>query len=173
MANKQTPENLAIEMLVSGWRRNLQAVEELFSEVPADRLTHQPGGVNNHPAWTLCHLMHYHPAILSAIQGQAIQDPANHPDAARFDAGSIPADDPAVYPEKNELLNAYRQTHARIAQQLGTASASTLARPPGLARWAEVFNTTAELLVYLMLHHEATHLGQVVAWRRASQTTAR
>jgi len=42
-----------------------------------------------------------------------------------------------------------------------------LIQSPGLDHWAEEVGITARVLQYLMVFHEAEHLGQLAAWRRA------
>jgi len=141
--------------------------ERLLADIDRKRMSMQPAGVVNHPAWTLAHLIHYHPAILALIRGQAVPDPSMHPDARRFDAGSVPVDDPSLYPNKSQLLDRFRDGHRRIDAALRDAPEDRWSQPPDLARWAEGFGTTAHVLQYLMVHHEAEHLGQLAAWRRA------
>jgi len=85
----------------------------------------------------------------------------------RFDAGSIPTDAPSGYPAKPELLERYREGHQDIERALRDAPPGRLEQPPGLERWAEGFGGTGHALQYLMVHHEAEHLGQIAGWRRA------
>jgi hypothetical protein len=44
---------------------------------------------------------------------------------------------------------------------------AVLERPIPLERWTGRFPRIADATLYLMLSHEAAHLGQVSAWRRA------
>lgn len=157
-----------VDALRFSWRFNLDQVESLLNDVPADRMTDQSGGVVNHPAWTLHHLNHYHPAILSLIHNQPVDDPARHPDAPRYDEGSVPVNDPAAYLAQAELLAAYRDGHQRVANALAAMEAAHLALPPQLPRWASAFGTTGRVLQYLMVIHESHHIGQIMAWRRAA-----
>lgn len=154
-------------LLLSGWRQNAAKVRELMGEVTADNMTMQPEGVVNHPAWTLAHLIHYHPAIFHLALGEAVEDPALEPNAAFYDEGSTPVADTSVYPTRNELLNHYLAGHVRIEKALAHAPESLFAKPPGLARWTKAFATTGDALVYLMLVHESQHVGQMMVWRRA------
>lgn len=153
-------------LLLVGWRQNFERTETLIESVPAQRMTTQPNGMANHPAWTLAHLIHYHPAILSVVRAEAVSDPGQHPDAPRYDAGSTPIDDPTEYPSKRALMADYRGGHDLVAEALTSMSVAQLQQPPRLARWASHFGDSAELLTYLMIYHEATHLGQIMAWRR-------
>jgi len=140
----------------------------LISRLPAEDATRQPHAAINHPAWTLGHLCHYHPAALCLIQGQSVADPACQPEADLFDAGSIPVAEVSAYPAWAELLTRYRQGHKRIREALASMSVDVLAQPPGLPRWMKSFGTTENALLYLLVHHEAIHTGQLLAWCRAA-----
>jgi uncharacterized damage-inducible protein DinB len=159
--------NTLIDALRLSWQINFDQVEALMVDVPAGGLTHQPGGVVNHPAWTLSHLNHYRPAILALIGNHPVEDPGRHPDASRYDEGSVPVDDPACYPPYTALLAAYRGGHERVADALRLMDRRYLTLPPRLERWATVFGTTARTLQYLMSVHESHHVGQLMVWRRA------
>lgn len=154
------------EMLRIGADYNLQHAEALYADIAAEQMTTQPGVVN-HPAWTLARLLHYQPSIFSLIRGEAVDDPGHHPDASTYDAGSTPTADPTVYPSKDALLERFRANHRVIAASLQHAQPDVLSAPPGLARWVTPFETILHALIYLLVFHEAEHLGQVAAWRRA------
>lgn len=153
--------------MIAGWHLNLAKAEALLADIPPDQITRQSPEVVNHPAWTLAHLIHYHPAIISLARGEAVADPATAPHAERYDAGSTPVDDPSLYPAKDALLAQYRAGHEEVVKLLKTAPSGRLTQPPGLPRWEQAFGTTRHALVYLMHYHESLHLGQVMVWRRA------
>lgn len=144
-----------------------QTALRLLGDLPAEQWTRQPGGLPNHAAWTLAHLGHYHPALLSLARGEPVSDPGQHPDAGRFDAGATPIDDPQAYPTPTTLLATYRDGHQRIREALQSAPAERLLEPPGLARWQKGFPQTHQALMYLLVLHEGYHLGQLMSWRRA------
>jgi uncharacterized damage-inducible protein DinB len=160
--------NDLVNALLAGWQLNLDLAEALLQDIPADQATDQPGGVVNHPAWTLSHLNHYHPAILALIHNQPVEDPGRHPDAPKYDEGSTPVNDPALYPDWADLLATYRDGHERVADALSAMNPEHLARPPRLERWAAAFGATAGILQYLLIIHEAQHVGQLMVWRRAA-----
>ena len=155
------------EILIAGWAQNLAKVDALFKDIDADEITRQPPGIPNHPAWTLSHLIHYHPAIIRLVSAESIEDPALAEGAADYDAGSTPVDRPEIYLPKNRLLEQFRDGHANVALLLETATPEQLKQPPGLARWAKAFGTTQRALFYLMHYHETLHIGQIMIWRRA------
>jgi len=155
-------------LLRQGVDSNRKIARHLFATIPAERATEQPAGVVNHAAWTIAHLNHYHPAILDLIQGRAVRDPGQHPDAARYDAGSTPTADPGAYPAWADLAARYNRAHDGIHEALGSVSHQALAQPPKLERWAEAFADTASALQYLLVHHEALHLGALTVWCRVT-----
>lgn len=159
--------SLTHDLFIRGWQRVTDQAKSLLGDVPADQYVLQPNGVVNHPAWTLSHLIHYHPAILSLLRNEPVADPANAPKANLYDEGSTPQSDTTLYLPGDELLMAYCQGHDQILNALQQAPEDFFARKPGLDRWAKAFPTVADNLVYLMLLHESQHLGQVMAWRRA------
>lgn len=154
--------------LASAWQLVQSQASRLAQGLDSGIVTQQPGGVVNHPAWTLSHLAHYHPAILSLLQGQPVKDPATQPGADRWDEGSTPHDNPSLYLPWKELVQQYTQGQQQIAQAISQTTAAILNQPPGLKRWAEAFVSSRDTLVYLMLLHESQHLGQFMAWRRAA-----
>ena len=154
-------------LLMAGWRQNRQQLEALLANVSTEDMTRQPHGVVNHPAWTIGHLIHYHPAILALLRGEAVADPATTPNADLYDAGSVPVDDASLYPDQGTLLERYHSNHEQVKKLLNGIESATFDQPPGLPRWAKGFETTARTLVYLMHVHEALHIGQLMVWRRA------
>lgn len=155
------------DMFIRGWQRVGNQARSLLEGVAADQYVLQPGGVVNHPAWTLSHLIHYHPAILSLVQGRPVQDPATSPKADLYDEGSTPQPDASLYLPGDALVASYMEGHQTILIALQQAAADNFDKPPGLERWAKAFPTAADTLVYLMLLHESQHLGQLMVWRRA------
>ncbi|MBX3407047.1 MAG: DinB family protein [Phycisphaeraceae bacterium] len=130
-----------------------------------------PGVVMNHPAWVFSHLSLY-PPVLTAILRGANEGEFADPIKSPFGKDSRPVSDRAAYLPKQELLAAYFAGHDGLAQALEGADASALARPIPLKRWEKRFPLVADALVHLMLDHEAGHLGQVSAWRRAGGRAA-
>lgn len=159
------PSSLAT--LTTGWKIVHDLGSRLIAGLEDVDVTSQSAGVANHPAWTVSHLAHYHPAILSLLRGEPVADPALAADAGRHDEGSAPVASPDAYLPWRELVEKYTQGQAAITQALGHVTGEILASPPGLVRWARSFPTTADLLAYLMLIHESQHQGQLMAWRRA------
>ena len=77
-----------------------------------------------------------------------------------------PLPDRSRYPSKAVLLRALEDAHARLADAVTKAPPEVLNQPP-----PEMFRdrcpTVGALLAVWMTTHEATHNGQLSAWRRA------
>lgn len=155
------------DLLLQNWKGNLDYALRLVHDLGDSQIVLQPALHMNHPAWVLCHLCHYHPAILALIVGESCPDPAQHPDAPRFDEGSTPVPDTAQYPNRRELLERFRLGHEEISEALADVTIERLNEPVALVRWQSLWGATGVALAYLMLMHESVHLGQVSAWRRA------
>lgn len=122
-----------------------------------------PGVVMNHPAWVYGHCGVYPPVLAAMLEGKAFEDPIKH----RYGRDSRPTPNRADYPSKTEILGGFLAGHDRLAEVLGRVDPGVLARPIPLERWKQRFPTIADAVAHLMLEHEAGHLGQVSAWRRA------
>jgi uncharacterized damage-inducible protein DinB len=154
--------------LETSWQLVGRQMQQLLRDIPASLMTTQPGGLLNHPAWTLSHLCHYHPAILSLLRGQSVEDPALHPDADHYDEGSLPVDRPALYRSSEELRAMYQAGHEEILAAVQSTTPEILTSQPGLPRWAQSFVHTGDVLMYLMIMHESQHAGQIMSWKRAA-----
>lgn len=55
------------DLLLENWRVNLDYGLRLVEDLPDAQMVCQPALHMNHASWVLCHLCHYHPAILALI----------------------------------------------------------------------------------------------------------
>ena len=151
-----------IDTLLFSWRKNGDYAQRLVADVPEQRMTFQPGPGVNHPAWILSHLIAYHPVIVAVIQREPFDDPKGH----EFGMQSKPLPDPDRYAPKERLAADFAKGHRDVEDALGAADPAIFQVPISLPRWKEAMPTTGLALGYLMLLHEALHLGQFSAWRR-------
>lgn len=151
-----------IESLIHSWDKNLDYAKKLVADVSDDRMVYQPAPNVNHPAWVFSHLNAYHPVIVSMVRGQRFDDPIEH----RFGMKSKPVTDAAVYPSRAQLIESFACGHSEVTQALQAADPGVLQGAVQLERWARAMPTVGIALVYLMILHESTHLGQLSAWRR-------
>ncbi|MCB9848906.1 MAG: DinB family protein [Phycisphaeraceae bacterium] len=121
------------------------------------------GVVMNHPAWILSHLSVYLPVVMSMLDGGVPDDPIDH----KFGRKSAPLDDPKAYLPKERLVEKYIELHEGAEEAFRYAEREVLASRTPIPRFVERFPTVAHVVIHLMIKHEATHLGQLSAWRRA------
>ncbi len=143
---------------------NLRFAEQLVNDVSADQMSEQPGGVINHPAWSLGHL------VVSADHlGQFLGLESNLPGGwdETFKSGSEPSGDASAYPTKEALLDALKQQHARNTEAAKATAPERFAEPHPNEKTRQYFPTVGDMIVFLMTSHEMDHLGQIAAWRRA------
>lgn len=155
------------ESLLFVWRRNGKRAQDLFANIPDERITDQSGGLNNHAAWCLSHLNLYHPSIVSLARGEAVADPSTAPGADVCGNGSKPVADPALYLSRAELIDRFTEGHAAVESALAEADSGIFTREPGLERWKSFLGTTGNGLAYLMLYHETHHLAEIAAWKKS------
>ncbi len=143
---------------------NLRYAEMLVNDVSAEQMTVQPGGVINHPAWSLGHL------VISADHlGQLMGLESNLPGgwSETFKTGGEPSGDASAYPSKEEILGALKEQHARNGEAVKNFDTSRFAEPHPDEGRRKYFPTLGDQIVFLMTSHEMDHLGQIAAWRRA------
>ncbi len=136
--------------------------QSLVADLSDEQMIYQPAPGMNHPAWIFSHLNVYHPVISKMLIGEPFEDPQHHV----FGMRSKPETDRSIYATKSELSATFQHGHARIEVILNEVEASAFERAMSLERWKLPFPTIGSALGYLMLAHEATHLGQLSAWRR-------
>jgi uncharacterized damage-inducible protein DinB len=122
-----------------------------------------PGRVMNHAAFVLGHL-----AWASENGVKFLGEQPAWADEWRelFGTGATPQADRSRYPAKAALLQRLEEAHGHLAAAVGRATPETLAQPAP-ERMRGRFPTVGSLLLGLMTSHQAGHLGQLSAWRRA------
>jgi hypothetical protein len=141
---------------------NLDYARKLTGDLTDEQAIAQPAQGINHPAWLLSHLCAYHPVAVALLRGETPDDPADHP----FGMKSKPLSDPAAYKPLAELRQQFDEGHAGLTRALAYVAPDQLLAKPPIERWQPRFENVAVLLSYLLVRHEALHLGQLSAWRR-------
>lgn len=117
------------------------------------------------PAWLIGHLAIGSDFIadLCASQGR-LNDwmPLFAPDTR-------PAADNAAYPDKQTLLDTLTERHDTGARLFREARDEHLAAELPMPEWRAFFPTIADAVVYLLVHHEPYHLGQLQQWKLAAE----
>lgn len=151
-----------VNALSRQWKLNGDYGLSLTADLNAADFVDQPTPGANHPAWILSHLNTYHVPIAGVVRNEAFADPRG----ATFGMGSKPVADASVYKSPQALREDFAAGHALVQKALDEATDKALMQPTVLERWRERMPLTAEALMYLMVRHEALHLGQLSAWRR-------
>ena len=143
---------------------NLGFAERLVKDLSTEQMAAQPGGVINHPAWSLGHL------VISADHlGQLLGLDSNLPEdwSEIFQTGGEPSGDASAYPSKEEILGALKGQHTRNAEAVKNTDPSRFTEPHPNEGARKYFPTVGDMVVFMMTSHEMDHLGQIAAWRRA------
>ena len=114
---------------------NLSFAEMLVKDLSTEQMAAQPGGVINHPAWSLGHL------VVSADRlGQLLGLPSNLPDgwSETFKTGGEPSGDSSAFPRKEEILGALKEQHTRNSRGSEEHRCLTVRRAAPGRREAEV-----------------------------------
>lgn len=144
----------------------LQMVRSMTADIDDVDFAQQAIAGGNHPAWILGHLTFTSDGACKLL-GQQPQMPEAW--LGLFARGSQPQVDRAIYPGKAELLDRLAAAHAVVSEHLPQAPPELLARPNPLPIEAlKALPTVGNLLMHIVTTHEALHLGQLSAWRRAT-----
>ncbi|MCB0760051.1 MAG: DinB family protein [Flavobacteriales bacterium] len=156
------------EAIIHQYDFNLAYARELIFDVSDEQMTVIPAiGLENHPAFTLGHLV-AGSADLNRDLGGEFSIPEGW-DALFVRVGP---GDPRLpnldrdYPSKVELLEELHRQHERVKNHLRLASENELAQPITW-RFSTYMPTLGEVVMFMCVNHEAMHLGQLAAWRRA------
>lgn len=150
--------------LLHTYQFNLQNAKKLVKDLTDEQMVQQPGGLVNHPAWTLGHLAATSNYLAKEAFGLASTFPADWEEP--FKTGGTPSADGTVFPSKVEILAELSAQHARVAEVIKEADPALFEKesPEGLR---EHFPTIGDFTVFVMSAHEGTHIGQIAAWLRA------
>ena len=113
--------------------------------------------------WVMGHMAQSSDFIVSMVAGQQPQLPDHFNE--HFASGTQPSDDRSVYPSRDELCQAVRQTRQRViswVKSLDEAAAFTPVPDPLLP-----FAPNAITVPFTIVAHDLFHLGQVASVRSA------
>ncbi|HEX4147317.1 MAG TPA: DinB family protein [Pirellulales bacterium] len=163
------------EYVLSVFSLGLAQAKKLVADLTDEQMCAQPvpGRVMNHAAFILGHLAWTSDQGVNLLKestptAAALGDSSWNDDAwkERFAIGAKPLTDPKSYPSKEKLVAALEDGHSRFAAALQGVTPEILSQPPP-ERMRSRFPTLGHLLIALLTSHEAGHLGQLSAWRRA------
>ena len=153
-----------LKPLLHNYQFSLSLIKMLVDDIEEAKMCQQPGGIVNHPAWTLPHLVtgSEFAAQLLGLEPLIAQDWF-----AKYGRGSVPSTDPADNPSKSEALAALEKHHARVSGALDNVDPSMLERPTPNDDFRQIMPTIGDALVFVLGAHEAVHVGQLTSWRKA------
>lgn len=153
-----------LKSLIHTYQFNLSFLKMLVEDIEEGKMCEQPGGLANHPAWTLPHLV-----TGSEFAGQLLGLVPLMPQDwfAKYGRGSTPSTDPADHPSKTDALAALEQHHARISDVCANLDPAVLDRPNPDDDFRQIMPTVGDALVFLLCAHESVHIGQINSWRKA------
>ena len=157
------------ERILRPYRFNLKYAKDLVSDIDDERLYYSPGpGLENHPGFTLGHLV-TGSSLVAKYLGGSYDVPDGWDELFRRNGPGdprLPVSDSADLPSKKELLEELERQHAVVEGLVLTLGADRFERPAEW-RFGKYFPTSGDMLMFMCVTHEAMHLAQVAAWRRA------
>ncbi len=146
---------------------NLGYAQMLMNDIEDARMAEQPGGLTNHPAWTLGHLIYSLDGAVQLLGEKSVFVPDEDWNE-RFGMGSTPSADRGAYPAKQALLDALVAGHEQLTPAVQAADEKRLAAAMPDKHFRRIMPTIGNGVAFLMGIHYATHLGELAAWRRAA-----
>lgn len=143
---------------------DLNYLKMLTEDIPEEQMCEQVAGLENHPAWSIGHLAAGCQFCIRLMGGEPSLPPGW---AELFGRGSHPVADPSQYPTKGELLAEFERSHQQVTEVVVGADEAKLAEETPDPDFRQVAPTLSDVVVFVLINHTATHLGQIAMWRRA------
>lgn len=148
---------------------NLAFARELVQDLDEAQMTICPGpGLENHPAFTLGHLV-----TAIALMNKYLDGDYQLPDGweelfKRNGPGDPrkPEENKDAYPDKRTLLDELERQHEMLYATLDQYPEEAFA---GAKEWrfSTYMPTQLDTSIFMLVNHSGMHLGQLSAWRRA------
>ena len=160
---------MQIEFIIKQYDFNLEYAKVLVSDVSEELMTMKPAkGLDNHPAWTLGHLVSASADLASDLganfdvpKGWAELFIRNGPGDPRK-----PARDSTKYPSKMEIITELESQHNKVKALLKTMDENKF-KESLTWRFSNFMPTLGDVITFMCINHESMHLGQLAAWRRS------
>jgi len=157
------------DLILKSYSFQLLYAGKLVDDVNEDQMAVSPaGGLENHPAFTLGHLVSAAALTSKYLGGPFELDPEWERLFRRKGPGDpiLPEPDTALYPKKEELVAELTRQHALVEGLILGLEESRFGEE---AKWRfDIYMPTlGDLLHFMCISHECMHLGQLAAWRRA------
>ena len=157
------------EGIINQYDFNLVFAKKLVEDLSEEQMTQSPAkGLENHPAFTLGHLITGTAMTVEDLGGKMDIPQGWEELFLRKGPGDprLPIKDPSLYPRKNELIKELEKQHERLKSHFLSIEDSKLNEKISW-RFSSYMPTLWDLVIFMCINHEAMHLGQLSAWRRA------
>ncbi|QVL32577.1 DinB family protein [Telmatocola sphagniphila] len=154
-----------LELAAPLYTQNLAYAKRLVADLNKDQWISQPLADKdlNHPAFVIGHLG-WVCDFGTTLLGHPAELPPNWKEI--FGNTAKPSRDGTVYPAPEEILKAYETQHTRLTKLVLEATPEKL-KEPSPERMRARFPELGQVMLHLLTNHQAVHLGQLSAWRRA------
>jgi uncharacterized damage-inducible protein DinB len=150
--------------IISAYEFQRHYLNLLVEDIPEEKMSVQPGGIVNHPAWQLGHLTVTQDRLAQMLGGKSKLDPDWE---KRYGMGSTPSAQGSANPTRADFLSILDSQRKEYVRQFNQLSGEDLAKPPSIPGVPPFFTSLGMFLVFIMMSHESGHLGQIASWRRA------
>jgi hypothetical protein len=158
-----------LSTIIHQYNFNLTWAKRLVEDLEESQMTVTPcTGLENHPAFTLGHLANASALLLGRLGGKTEIPESWSAIFQRKGPGDprLPTDEIELYPNKKQLLDELEKQHNFVINTLLKMDESQL-KAKLTWRFSSYFPSTIDLIQFMCVSHEAMHLGQLSAWRRA------
>ena len=155
--------------IIHQYNFNLVWAKGLVEDLEENQMAVTPcTGLENHPAFTLGHLASASALLLSRLGGKPDIPESWTTVFQRSGPGDpqLPTAEIELYPNKKQLLDEMERQHNLVIDTLLVLDEMKLKSEMSW-RFSRYFPTTLDLIQFMCVSHEAMHLGQLSAWRRA------
>lgn len=160
---------MTVEHIIRQLDFNYQFTLALVADVADAQMTVSPGkGLENHPAFTLGHLI-TGTALTNNYLGDTYNIPKHWDELFKRNGPGdprLPNTDTTLYPDKATLLDTLKKERNKLKTKLLGIENSFLHEDVSW-RFANYMPKNIDMLLFMCINHEAMHLGQLSAWRRA------
>ena len=160
---------MTVGAIINQYDFNLEYARSLVAGVTEEQMTYVPAkGLVNHPAFTLGHLVSGSALMVEDLGGK-FDMPGGWADLfLRRGPGDprLPDTDTKKYPSKEVLLSELSRQHDSVKALLVGVKEEVLLQKIKW-RFNSFMPTLLDVVVFMCINHEAMHLGQLAAWRRA------
>ena len=160
---------MTLTNIINQYDFNLQYAKALVRDIPDEQMAIMPAkGFENHPAFTLGHLVSGSAGIAEDL-GEKFDMPDGWSDLfLRKGPGDprTPDTDKSKYPPRKLLLEELERQHEKVKKNLASVTEDDLNKSFKW-RFSNHMPTLGDMLIFMCVNHEAMHLGQLAAWRRA------